>query len=275
VIEMGMNHRGEIARLVEIARPSVGLLTNVGTAHIEFLGSEEEIALEKGDLVAGLPVDGTAVLNFDDPRVVEQKGRAPGRVLSYARETVADVTARDVRRLPGGRYAFAIETPEGSAAVELTGLGETTIINALAAAAAALASGASLSDVVRGLADYRPIAGRMAPRAHTSGATVIDDSYNANPQSPCSATGENSARRRTPPTAKPAPWRLDSASTNCSPWANVRPSSARERARPACRLLGRGSREGPRRRRRGPKTVSRAEIGYWSRDRARCTWRRS
>jgi len=183
VIEMGMNHRGEIARLVAIARPDVGLVTNVGTAHIEHLGSQEEIALEKGDLVAGLPVEGVAVLNADDPRVVAQKGRAPGPVQTYGREQPADVTARDVERLPGGRYGFRLAAPSGTVRIEVTGLGDTTVINALAAAAAALAAGVGLGDVERGLAGYRPIAGRLAPRPHPSGATIIDDSYNANPQS--------------------------------------------------------------------------------------------
>ena len=73
VVELGMNHRGEIAQLVEIAKPTVGVITNVGTAHIEFLGSREEIAREKGDLVAHLPAEGTAVLNADDPLVLAQR----------------------------------------------------------------------------------------------------------------------------------------------------------------------------------------------------------
>ncbi|MCA9506777.1 MAG: UDP-N-acetylmuramoyl-tripeptide--D-alanyl-D-alanine ligase, partial [Myxococcales bacterium] len=77
VVEMGMNHRGEIARLAAIARPTIGVLTNIGTAHIEHLGSREEIAAEKGDLFAALPATATACVNLDDARVVEQARRAP------------------------------------------------------------------------------------------------------------------------------------------------------------------------------------------------------
>jgi len=147
VIELGMNHRGEIATLAAIARPDVGLITNVGTAHIEYLGSEAEIAREKGDLYAALPPTGIACANFDDPRVVEQAKRAPCPVLGYGCEQEASVRARNVRFLPEGRFAFEIETPEVTREVEVRGLSTTTVINALAATTVALAVGRSLDDV--------------------------------------------------------------------------------------------------------------------------------
>jgi UDP-N-acetylmuramoyl-tripeptide--D-alanyl-D-alanine ligase len=183
VVELGMNHRGEIAELAAIARPSVGVITNVGVAHIEHLGSQEEIALEKGDLVAGLPADGTAVLNADDPRVAAQAQRTGARVLRFGRGAGAEVRAEDVRRLERGAFAFSLAAPQGRVAVEVAGLGETTLANALAAAAGALAAGAAIRHVAEGLAGYRPVSGRLEPFELSGGGLLIDDSYNANPQS--------------------------------------------------------------------------------------------
>ncbi len=184
VVELGMSHRGEIARLAAIAKPDVALVTNVGVAHIEFLGSREEIALEKGDLYASLGADGVAVANLDDPLAAEQARRFKGRVIAYACESDrGDVRARNARFVSGGAFAFELETPEGKAFVTVTGLGSTTVTNAAAAAAVGLAAGVHLDQVVAGLEACRPAAGRMAPYPIGDGATLIDDSYNANPDS--------------------------------------------------------------------------------------------
>ncbi|MEE8581311.1 MAG: UDP-N-acetylmuramoyl-tripeptide--D-alanyl-D-alanine ligase [Myxococcota bacterium] len=183
VVELGMNHRGEIARLAAIARPDVAVVTNVGTAHIEFLASREEIAREKGDLLAALDPDGVAVINRDDPLVVGQVPRTTARVMGFGRGPEAEVRSAGVRDLDEGAYTFDLQTPEGSTPVRVAGLGETTVINALAAAAAALAAGASLEDVATGLGRHQPIRGRMARLALAGEITLIDDSYNANPQS--------------------------------------------------------------------------------------------
>jgi UDP-N-acetylmuramoyl-tripeptide--D-alanyl-D-alanine ligase len=183
VVELGMNHRGEIAHLADIARPTVGVITNIGSAHIEYLGSREEIALEKGDLVALLPADGTAVLNADDPLVAAQRKRTRARVISFGTSEDADVRGASVVKRDAHGYALKITTPEGSVAVEVTGLGPTTVANALAATAAALAAGASLTDVATGLSDYRPIKGRLERRELSGEIVLIDDTYNANPQS--------------------------------------------------------------------------------------------
>jgi UDP-N-acetylmuramoyl-tripeptide--D-alanyl-D-alanine ligase len=182
VVELGMNHRGEIARLAAIARPSVGVLTNVGTAHIEHLGSREAIAQEKGDLVAALPQDGVAVLNADDPLASAQAFRTRARVLRFGLREDADVYAADVRERATG-YAFRLRSPQGDAQVEVTGLAETSVQNALAAACAALAAGAPLSDLAPGLAAYAPVRGRLQPLALDGDVLVVDDTYNANPQS--------------------------------------------------------------------------------------------
>ena len=183
VVELGMNHRGEIARLAAIARPTVGLVTNVGSAHIEFLESRSEIAREKGDLLAALDSDCVAVINRDDPLVVEQIDRIKAHLLGFGQSSDADVRADDVRFLEEGAFAFDLIAPDATAAVRVAGLGRTTVINALAASAAALAAGASIDDVVSGLDRYRPIGGRMARVGLRRDVTLIDDSYNANPQS--------------------------------------------------------------------------------------------
>jgi UDP-N-acetylmuramoyl-tripeptide--D-alanyl-D-alanine ligase len=183
VVEMGMNHRGEIAELVLIARPTVGLITNIGSAHIEHLGSLEEIALEKGDLVAGLAADATAVINADDPRVSAQAERTRASVLRFGSGAGVDVRAVDPVRSGESGWKFELETPSGRVPVEIDGLGETTWRNALAAAAAAFAAGASPEQLAEGLGHYVGVAGRLEHSLLPSGAMAIDDSYNANPQS--------------------------------------------------------------------------------------------
>jgi UDP-N-acetylmuramoyl-tripeptide--D-alanyl-D-alanine ligase len=182
VVELGTNHPGEIARLTEIARPTVGVITNVGTAHIEFLGSREGIAREKGDLVAGLATGGVAVLNADDPLVLSQAERTRARILRFGRGRDADVRAEDVSWRDGA-FELRVAAPEGVVDVRVAGLGEATVMNALAASAAALAAGASPADLARGLAEYRPLHGRLEPVALPGDVLVIDDTYNANPQS--------------------------------------------------------------------------------------------
>lgn len=187
VIELGMNHRGEIARLAAIVQPDVALVTNIGTAHIEHLGSQEEIALEKGDLFAALDASGTALANFDDARVREQAKRAAGRVLSYGVAPDADLRAEDIRYDDTGRFGMTLVYEGTHTPIEIEGLGETTIINALAAAAVGIACELPLSTIAMGLAGYRGIAGRMTRVALPGGITLIDDTYNANPQSMAAA----------------------------------------------------------------------------------------
>ena len=183
VVELGMNHRGEISYLTKIARPDIGMVTNVGTAHIGFLGSQENIALEKTDLIAGLDANGTAVLNADDPLIEAHASRAPGQILRFGFSKNADVRADHVHFDGAGRFHFTLITPAGQRSVEITGLADTTVINAVAASATALAAGADLDQIKAGLGQFQPVPGRMVPRSLASGACVIDDTYNANPQS--------------------------------------------------------------------------------------------
>jgi UDP-N-acetylmuramoyl-tripeptide--D-alanyl-D-alanine ligase len=182
VVELGMNHRGEIAPLAAIARPTVGAITTIGTAHIEYLGSREAIAEEKGDLTASLSESGVAVLPGDDALARAQGRRTRARVVTFGRGPDCDVRAEDVRR-QGDAFSFRLRTADGTTRLRVAGLGDPTVSNALCASAAALAAGASLAQVKRGLARYRPVAGRMQPLRLANGATLIHDAYNANPQS--------------------------------------------------------------------------------------------
>jgi UDP-N-acetylmuramoyl-tripeptide--D-alanyl-D-alanine ligase len=183
IIEMGMNHRGEIADLAAIAEPTVGVLTNVGTAHIEFLGSRENIAEEKGDLLAALPASGTAVIGRDDPLAFDQSERTSARILSFGRDARADLCANRVRSVDRSAFAFDFNTPFGRGEVRVPGLAETIVDNALAAAGGALAAGASFDEVVTGLASHAGVPGRMQAKHLPGDILLIDDSYNANPQS--------------------------------------------------------------------------------------------
>jgi UDP-N-acetylmuramoyl-tripeptide--D-alanyl-D-alanine ligase len=183
VVEIGMNHRGEIAPLAAIARPTVGVITNVGTAHIEHLGSRDAIAQEKGDLVAALAPEATAVLNADDPRVLAQRARTRARCLSFGLAAGADVRAERVTALGERGFAFDLVTDDTRTALQVAGLGDSTVPNALAAAAAALAAGATLGEIAEGLARYQPVGGRMERVALPRNIILINDTYNANPQS--------------------------------------------------------------------------------------------
>ena len=183
VVELGMNHRGEIARLASIAQPTIALVTNCGLAHIEFLGSREAIAEEKGDLYAALEPNGVAVANLDDPLANAQARRFEGRVIEYSCGEQGDVRARNSRLVDGEAFVFDLETPLGKAALRVAGLSQTTVTNAAAASAAAIAAGTDLEAVVTGLERYRPPDGRMTHYQIADGATLIDDSYNANPAS--------------------------------------------------------------------------------------------
>jgi UDP-N-acetylmuramoyl-tripeptide--D-alanyl-D-alanine ligase len=183
VVEIGTNHPGEIATLSAIAAPTVAAITNVGVAHVEFLGSRDGIGQEKGDIYASLDADGVAVVNRDDHRVCrEAQAKAPGRVIGFGMKD-ADVRAEGVHFDDAGGFEFRLITPAGSAPVQVAGLGDTTVINALAAAACAVAAGVPLAEIATGLERYVPPKGRMARHELKSGAVVIDDSYNANPDS--------------------------------------------------------------------------------------------
>src|SRR5262252_7527526 len=184
VLEMGMSSFGEIARLVSIAPPEVGVVGNVGTAHIEFFGSQERIARAKAEMVDGVKPGGVAVLNADDPLVIGMRERRDDvAVISFGVESGASVTAREIAvdsSLGGSR--FVLETPDGEAEVKIPLIGRHNVYNALAAAAVASYFGASPEQIASRLATSEPSKMRGELTRFANGVTVIDDSYNSNPQ---------------------------------------------------------------------------------------------
>ncbi|HVM55056.1 MAG TPA: UDP-N-acetylmuramoyl-tripeptide--D-alanyl-D-alanine ligase [Acidimicrobiales bacterium] len=187
VVEMGARGLGHIARLCEVARPTIGVVTAVGMVHTELFGSVDDVARGKAELVEALPADGTAVLNADDERVAAMRDRTPAAVVTYGVEQPADVRATEVALDGELRPAFTLHSPWGTAAVRLSMQGVHQVGNALAAAAAGLAAGASLDDVAAGLGSATPSPWRMEVGRARSGALVINDAYNANPLSVAAA----------------------------------------------------------------------------------------
>ncbi len=183
ILEMGTSVRGEIARLTEIARPDVGLVTNTGPAHLEGLRSIETIREEKGDLFRGLSAQATAVINLDDAGTKPWAARRAGPRITFGLDAAADVTAREIRRGPGFGMSFLLRIRESESPVALAIPGRHHVANALAAAAALAAAGWDSAATARGLARFRPVAGRMRVLGLANGAYVLDDAYNANPTS--------------------------------------------------------------------------------------------
>lgn len=186
VVEMGANHAGEVAALVRIGRPTVGMITNAGAEHLEGFGSIAGVARAEGEMVEGLAPSATAVINADDEFVELWRKLTPARVVTFGVRAAADFKANEVRTLIGTEgfvTKFTLDCPLGSAAITLNTGGRHNVSNALAAAAAAVAAGAKLEHVVAGLEAMRPVAGRLQFKKALSGAWLIDDSYNANPSS--------------------------------------------------------------------------------------------
>ncbi|MEU4510057.1 UDP-N-acetylmuramoyl-tripeptide--D-alanyl-D-alanine ligase [Nonomuraea wenchangensis] len=185
VLEMGAGRKGDLTYLTGIAPPRIGLVLNVGTAHLERMGTgRADVAEAKGELVEALPADGYAVLNADDPYVLGMTARTEARIVLYGRSPRARVRAERVRMDDRARTAFELVTPSGRAPVELDLIGEHQVSNALAAAAVATALGLDAAEIADGLnAARRRSAGRLQITERPDGITVVDDAYNANPES--------------------------------------------------------------------------------------------
>ncbi len=182
VVELGANHRGEIASLTALARPSVGVITQCAPAHLEGFGSVEGVARAKGELFERLPDDAVAVVNADDAWAELWRGLArPRRCVSFGAGADADVRVRAHPR--AGRVRVSLDTPVGSVEVGLALAGTHNAFNAGAAAAAAIVAGAGPGSIREGLASVRPARGRLESRRGPRGAEIIDDTYNANPVS--------------------------------------------------------------------------------------------
>jgi UDP-N-acetylmuramoyl-tripeptide--D-alanyl-D-alanine ligase len=182
VLEMGMSRRGELTRLAAIARPDVGVVTRVSPAHLEFFASVDEIALAKRELIEGLNGhDSTAVLNADDPRVAAFGAYAPGRVLTYGIEKPAFFMAEEIEDRGALGTAFDYVSPEGRVRLELTVPGRHAIANALAALAAASVWGIGAAEAQTVFGTLRAPAMRGELLQFSSGAALINDSYNSSP----------------------------------------------------------------------------------------------
>jgi len=181
-VEMGMNHAGEIRYLTRLAAPDVALVNNAGPAHFEFFGSVEAIARAKGEIFEGLQPAGTAVINADDHHASLWRALAGDRrVVEFGLSRPAAVSARYALRWLESE--IVVRTPAGEAQAVLKAPGLHNVRNALAASAAAVALQVPAPAIARGLARYAGIKGRLQKKAGLNGATLIDDTYNANPES--------------------------------------------------------------------------------------------
>lgn len=183
VVEMGTNMPGEIACLTRIAEPDIGLITNVGAAHLEKLKSLTGIREEKGALFDNMDRAGIAVINRDDKSLDFLGRRWQGKQISFGWKHGADVSAREVRKAGPVGIAFRLKAGQVERSVQMQVRGEHNLYNALAAAAVSLAYGADLESICQGLESFRGVHGRFEIQALQNGAHVIDDSYNANPDS--------------------------------------------------------------------------------------------
>lgn len=182
VIEMGMNHAGEIDYLTRIARPQVALINNASGAHLAGLGSVAGVAQAKGEIFAGLPSDGIAIINADDPHAAMWRALAGGhRCIEFGLNADSMVSGRWQNLTTGTQ--LEVTTPSGRFAVQLQVQGEHNVRNALAATAATWAMGIALPKIAEGLSQFGGVAGRLQPKKGAKGATLIDDTYNANPAS--------------------------------------------------------------------------------------------
>ena len=180
VLEMGMNHPGEIWRLAEIARPDVGVITNVSPAHLEGLGSLANVAAAKEELALALPSRATLVVDRDDPRLAAIAERFTGRKILVGDD--APIRVISVSPLPGGQR-IEVEVEDSRAAVELAALGGHNVRNALLAVAVGRAFGLELRTILEGLRAFTPPPMRLEAVVMPNGARILNDAYNANPAS--------------------------------------------------------------------------------------------
>jgi UDP-N-acetylmuramoyl-tripeptide--D-alanyl-D-alanine ligase len=182
VIELGTSSPGEIARLAQICMPDIGVITNIGPAHLEGLGSLDGVMREKGQLIDHLKTGGRAVLNADDRRVLKIAGRTEKAVLLYGLAKNAAIRANTVQAKVGG-ISFNLNLPRENLTVDLKVPGQFMVMNALAAAAVGHLLELSAAEIKSGLEKFKPAWGRMNIFQTANGIHIIDDTYNANPDS--------------------------------------------------------------------------------------------
>ncbi|GAA4423795.1 UDP-N-acetylmuramoyl-tripeptide--D-alanyl-D-alanine ligase [Georgenia halophila] len=252
VLEMGADRVGNLAYLTSIAPPDVAVVLAVGRAHLGEFGGIENVARAKAELVAGLVPGGTAVLNADDPRVAAMAegaaAAAEAQVLTFGRSADADLRAEDVRLDGAGHAGFRLLAPTGAADVRLALVGEHHVTNALAAAAVALHLGVGLDAIAEALATAGAASPhRMDVRDRGDGIRIVDDSYNANPDSVRAAlrtlAGLSAGRRRVAVLGEMLELGEDSAAEHASVGAETAGIDLLVAVGPGTAPLGRAARE--------------------------------
>ncbi|QLJ00872.1 UDP-N-acetylmuramoyl-tripeptide--D-alanyl-D-alanine ligase [Streptomyces sp. NEAU-sy36] len=184
VLEMGARGIGHIRYLTGLTPPRIGVVLNVGSAHIGEFGGREQIAQAKGEIIEGLPEDGAAILNADDPLVRAMAPRTKAKVVLFGESAEADVRAENVRLTDTGQPSFRLHTPSGAADVTMRLYGEHHVSNALAAAAVAHELGMSAEEIATALSGAGSLSRwRMEVTERPDGVTIVNDAYNANPES--------------------------------------------------------------------------------------------
>lgn len=183
ILEMGMSERGEIEKLSKIAEPDIGLITNAGRAHLKQLGSIENIRDAKWELIKTMRGNGIAILNSDDPLVMEPRDSFKGKVITFGINQPSDVMASDIEKSENYGYHFILKVNGREAAVNLSYPGYHNIYNALSASAVGNSLGMDIDDIARGIESFKPLHMRMEQFVINGGITVINDAYNANPAS--------------------------------------------------------------------------------------------
>ncbi len=183
VIEMGMNHFGEIHALAEVVRPQLGLISNVGVAHIEYLGSREGIMQAKCEMFDFMPKDGVAVLNADNDMLITLDGKLPQKLRWFGVGNKKDVYADNLELVGMEKTKCSVHTPIGSFDAVIPMPGEHMVLNALSAVAVGLEMGLSLEEMKAGIENFVPTKNRMNVMKLDNGMTVLNDVYNANPVS--------------------------------------------------------------------------------------------
>lgn len=184
VIELGANRPGEIFNLTQLVKPTIGIITNAAPAHLEGFSSIEGVAQAKGEIFQGLSENGVAIINVDDcftnfwrSLVIKR------RIITFGMNYPADITAKNIKMNSAAQPAFQLITPKEEIDIQLPLIGAHNVANALAAAAAAYAEGLPLTTIKSGLEVVSAVTGRLVEQKGYRGATIIDDSYNANPLS--------------------------------------------------------------------------------------------
>jgi len=183
ILEMGTNTRGEIKRLTQIAEPDIGLITNIGPAHLAGFGSIDVVKEEKSDLFMNMPLSSTAIINLDDKAVATTAEKWRGAKVTFSMSPNTDVSVKDIEKngARGMRFNLVIGGNIQKTEIKIVGLHH--VYNAMAAAAVSLAAGLDIRTISEGLSMFRPFSGRMEIIKLHNGAYLLDDSYNANPAS--------------------------------------------------------------------------------------------